>query len=508
MMKKSTHNLFEFIPNKDNYCIKIKVPIVLEIPKTESNRKLLAVFLRLIFFACCENLFTFQEIANILGFNDRRDIDNYYREFKKKGYDFLGLLTRKVDLSKYVDIIQKIVIDNPFLTVPELFLIFKGKFPLVKMCAVSFNKYLSQANTCLILQSIHKNISKKGNYWDKNHLFSYLLKNNENPVVKKRIEEMKESEIETKPEKVSVKIKLSTQTKSFLVKFLVGASMSYQMIAFIMGMSKSNVRKLVYRDPYFYQLLLSSIVRYSGIISVDEKYVKLNGVFLYVFSAVDDKTGIPLMVQLYPQKNADSWKIFFTLFKKHYGNPSLIISDGCPSLAKGRKEVFPKVSFQYCKFHKMKNLIKNIYQSEKDIKLIKKIINKLKQVFNRQTVGARRKALLELEKMITGTAKEYFISSFMGQWKHLTKSYTSNAAERWNKKIDKVISGKYGLKTPETIEQLVHCLWFRELITNGKVHLDSKSIISTINIPKFSQEMIEINHMEQLFDIKAYRKVA
>ena len=104
--------------------------------------------------------------------------------------------------------------------------------------------------------------------------------------------------------------------------------------------------------------------------------------------------------------------------------------------------------------------------------------------------------------MLSGDVKDYFDKKIKKKWKHLTKSLTSNAAERWNKKIKKIVSGKYGLKTPETISLLVNCLWFKELIMNGKIHLDSESTISNLNITELCQEMIPIKQLDQLFERK------
>ena len=144
----------------------------------------------------------------------------------------------------------------------------------------------------------------------------------------------------------------------------------------------------------------------------------------------------------------------------------------------------------------------------RDPKTVKLAITKLKQVFARETRGGRRKALLELERMLSGEVKDYLDERIMKVWKHLTKSLTSNAAERWNRKIEKIVSGKYGLKRPETIQQLVYCLWFKELITNGKHHLAQDSTIACLNISKICQEMISNKHLERLFSTDRQIKVA
>lgn len=503
-ISKETHKIHN---DNDHYRITIQQPVTISIPKTQDNKKILSVFLRHCFNDSSEHYFTFQEIANVVELNDRRDVDNYYREFNRKKGDFKKLISRKVDLLECVDLIQSLIIQNPFLQPTELYQMFLKKHPDYKMSYNCFVKYLSQTNTHVILQSIHKHLNKN-NTWDSEYLMSYLLAHIENPVIQKKIMNMNIATKNNSNEQFHSKINLSTDNKSYLVKFLIGAGLSYSLIAFILGIKKSYVNKLAHRMEDFHYLLLSSIDKYSGSICVDEKYVKLNGKFGFVFSAVDKDTGIPLLVMFFEEKTHISWQTFFTIFKSHYTTPKLIVSDGCPSLGKARQLVFPHVPFQYCKFHKIKNMIKNAFKNVKDMKKVREIIDKVKQVFSRETIGGRRKALLELEKMLFGELKEYFNEHFKKEWKHLTKSLTNNAAERWNRKIKRIVSGKYGLKSPKTIQMLMNCLWFKELIMRGHSHLSNETIISKLNITDICQDMIPETRLEHYFSTNKQKKVA
>ena len=454
---------------EENYVkICFHIPICIKIPAKKGVVKLLSVLLRLIVDEKDKPMFSFQNIADMLGFKDRRDIDNYYREFKQKDCSFASLLARKAELSEHKDIIQDLFVQNPLLPVSELYMLFNSKHPDIKMSQSSFNKYFGELNAYSVSQHIHKCIDKKDRQFDNDYLITYLAKNIDEPVIKKKILDMEQEKKKEQPKTPKSNNSIQTSLLSFLVLFLVGSGMSYDLIAFMLNISKSYVYKLVYNIHDINRLILSSINKWSGKICVDEKYVKLDGTWRYVFSIVDAVTGVPLLVDYFENKTSQSWQVFFTRFKQMYGTPKLIVSDGCLSLAKGRIAVFPNVPYQYCKFHKMRNLIKKIYMNIRDPKTVKLAITKLKQVFARETRGGRRKALLELERMLSGEVKDYLDERIMKVWKHLTKSLTSNAAERWNRKIEKIVSGKYGLKRPETIQQLVYCLWFKELITNGR----------------------------------------
>jgi len=437
----------------------------------------------------------------MLGYKDRRDVDNYFREFCSKGQDFLSFITRKSELSKYVIDIQEFVLANLFLAPTELYTMFMEKHQEIKMSQPTFNKYLTQMDTHQVLQHLHKCLDKNTAHFKNEHVITYLANNISESVVKKKIEVIQKEQKPQKSNHKATNMSLKTTTLCYLVMFLVGSGMSYDLISFVFGISKSYVYKLLRNIPRIDQMILESIRRWSGKLCVDEKFVKHNGKWCYVFSAVDFTTGIPLLVRYFENRTAVSWTLFFTEFKQKFSTPNLIVTDECPSIASGRLTVFSKVPFQCCKFHKMKNFISKIYEHEKDPEMRKLLINKLKQAFSRKTTGNRRKALMELSKIVYGNLKIFFQYAVLGQWKHLRKSLTSNTAERWNRKIKKIVSGKYGLKSPETIQLLINCLWFKEIIMNGQIHLSPKSMLSNLNISKICQEKISNKRMEHLFSI-------
>lgn len=67
----------------------------LEVVDTWNNRKLLMILLRLLKGADGKPLMTFEEIAKALGYADRRNVNNFFREFQQCGMDFLEYLRRK-----------------------------------------------------------------------------------------------------------------------------------------------------------------------------------------------------------------------------------------------------------------------------------------------------------------------------------------------------------------------------------------------------------------------------
>jgi transposase-like protein len=143
--------------------------------------------------------------------------------------------------------------------------------------------------------------------------------------------------------------------KCILIMFLIASGLNYEVLTILFGVSKASIHNWFHTLTGMKALMLKSIVRWSGVISIDEKWIKINGKWHYILSVVDNVTGFPLFFTLVTNLKAETWEIFFRRFYQLYGKPDLIISDGSNSLAKARKIVFPSVSFQLCKFHKLKN---------------------------------------------------------------------------------------------------------------------------------------------------------
>ena len=90
---------------------------------------------------------------------------------------------------------------------------------------------------------------------------------------------------------------------------------------------------------------------------------------------------------------------------------------------------------------------------------------------------------------------------FLKHWRHLSKNLTSNVSERFNRKIKKALSRRYGLKSEETVLAIIYSLWLKELIVKGKLNINKDSFIANLNIGLICQENLDTEHIEALFKI-------
>jgi len=483
----------------DHIEVSIKVPIRFRLPNTVANNKLIMVFLRLLLRKDGSQLCTFQGIAHFLGYADRRDVNNFWREFEDQGFDILAFLSRKVDLVACVPLIEDFVARNILLPVTEMHRKFVEKHA-IKMSLVTFQKYLSQTCSLKLLRLTQKLLLEKTCGSGAVSILRLLADQHNVPVISDGLLEQAKVK-RTEPTIASgLNSGLKRINLCMLVHYLVGSGMNLQTIALLLNVSKSTVSNLWHEIKDLPSLILNSIAKWSGKISIDEKYIKINNVPHYVITIVDFVTKLPLYTDIYPNTTKESYEECLRTFKQIYKkNPSLIVSDGSQSLKAGRLAVFPSVPHQLCKFHKIRNLFARISKCHLPEAEERRFKIKVIKVFRRNTVSGRKKGMRELITILPKSAAEYVVSNIIKHWPNLSKSLTSNASERYNRKIKKVMSGRYGLKSVETAANLANSLWLKELIDKGQHILQDDSLIASLNISQICQEKLDWQNLDLLF---------
>lgn len=445
-MIKSQEDTISVESRGDLLSVNISCPIQFDIKDTQNNRKLLYVLLRLFKKENGQNIATFQKISNLFGLKSRQDSNNFYREFQEIEEDFLYYLQRKKKLGEAFPLIEAQLLKNPLLTMSEHFKMFTQKHPEIQISYLSFTKYASEIDAVKLKKRFEQLLTKKVVKPDAERFLKEIIedestsKDNRKTIVQ-TFPKLQEDDKKVKKE-ISFLKNTSRFSINFLVLFLIGSSLSYNTLSILMGVSKATIHNLFYGISFLKRLLRNSIKWWSGVISTDEKWLKINNKWYYVLSIIDDKTGFLLDYMVVSDLKKDTWKLFFDRFYRHYGKPNLIISDGSEAIAGAIKQVFPKTNHQLCKFHKLKNLMDRIYKyssTKKERKRWEKLAN---GIFRNKTSFGQKRAAKKLIEISSPEVASYIEKSILNKWKHLTKGYTSNSAERWNRKIEKVTQGR------------------------------------------------------------------
>lgn len=496
--------------NDDLLTIHINCPATFEIKDTKNNLKVLYILLRLFKSQKGKNLVTFSRISALFGLKSRQDSNNFYRDFLASGEDILHFLQRKKKLNKAFPIIEKQILANPLLPIGEHFKEFLRCNPEFKMTEATFKSYASRIDALKIKKRYDQLITKKEIKPDKERFLKEIIEEEATSTQQRKtilsvFPELQQEQKEVVKE-ASFLSHFDKFGKNIIVMYLIACGLNYQTLGLLMGVSKATIHNVFYSLSFLKRLLLNSIKWWSGEIATDEKWLKINKKWYYVISIVDNRTGFPLYFQVVSDLTASTWKIFFQRFYKIYGKPRLIISDGSGSIAKALKDVFPDSNHQLCKFHKLKNLTKRIYQSHTSSKEKKKMFRLVNGIFKNTTYFGRKRAARKLIEISPDNVSKYVENSILEKWNQLTKGYTSNSAERWNRKIEKVTQGRYGLKSEKFVVQLITSLWLKEAVQN-KIHL-RQSFVHNVNIRRLSQENLQMCNVIELFKHKLLGKVA
>ena len=245
-------------------------------------------------------ILSFIKISNLFDLKARQDSNNYYREFLASEEDFGDFLKRKRRLGEAYPFIESQVLKSPFLSISEHFVTFTNNYPKYKMSRPTFKSYYDNIPASKLKDANDKYLQKGNISYNKVKIIREIIR--EDPLTnqsKRKIEavfpeESKESNSEKKQIYLNYKEVLGRYSLQLLIVYLSSCGVSFDVLSYLFGVSKSTIHNWFYTLGSIKQMILDSIIGWSGEICVDEKWVKISGVWHYVLSVVDNKTGFPL----------------------------------------------------------------------------------------------------------------------------------------------------------------------------------------------------------------------
>ena len=479
-----------------------------EFQNTGDNQKALFVFLRLL--SCPETgkkLFTYQQLADAFGKNDRRDIDNFVREFHTRGGDFLRYLARKdTKKDRLFPVIERQVLEAVLLSPAEHYRFFCETHPHERICEKTFRDYVNEIAATKLLKRVRRLGFKDEQHLDMRRYLQELMGL---PVLSRvRRKEVVETFPELEPfstshargERGRRVSSACLEAKVFAVVFYA-CGLSQEMLALLLGVGTTSIHNWIYSicsEEVEWQII-REIALWSGQVSFDEKWIKIKGTWYFVLCAVDSVSGFPLLMDLSPTLDTVSWTRFFKRFKALYGVPNLIQCDGSHALAAGRKIVFAKVRYQLCKFHKLKNLITRLRHHIHDPKLLKRCHRLARHLFSNGWVSSRKQAAQKLRNLAGDPIALYLDEHILSCWRNLTLSLTSNASERFNRKLEKAASARYGIPSVESARVILRSVWLKDVLLNGQQHLQATSELRGIDVSRICQEHVDTRNILHFF---------
>jgi transposase-like protein len=493
--------------NETTMCIRSQA-FCCEIQQTDENQKALFVFFRLL--SCAETgkaLFTYQQLADAFGKKDRRAIENFVRDFRKRGGDFLTYLARKnPKKDRLFPVIERQILDAVLLSPAEQYRIFCETHPQEQVCEQTFRSYVNDIAVTKILKRVRQLGFKQEQRLDVRRYLQELLELPSLSRVKRK--EVVASFPELEPfstsqarRKQGERLASACLGAKLLGVVLYACGLSQEILALLFGVGKTSSHNWIYSicAEELDWHIIRDIARWSGQVSFDEKWIKLKGAWYFVLCAVDSVSGFPLLMDLYPTLDTLSGTLFFKRFKALYGVPNLIQSDGSQALAVARETEFSGTRYQLCKFHKLKNLMKRLRQSIQEPKHLKRYHRLAKNIFSNGWVRSRKSATQTLRKLAGEPMSSSLDAHILSGWRSLTMSVTSNVSERLNRKIEKSVSARYGIPSEESARVILRALWLKESLFHGQQHFEVTSELRTIDLSRICQEHVETSRILHFF---------
>jgi transposase-like protein len=435
-------------------------------------------------------LVTYEHLAQELGYADRRNVHNFWAEFEACGGDLSAFLQRrkKVD-AEVVERCEQIWKAHPLWSCAQVLAEFKRRWPEpgAELSEQNIRTAGHQVGFLGVQQVLRRQLAEGKAHYKEPMLLEALFEMADTsaqaraaealPVhgLPERLESVSPCEGQQEslaaPAEASVAALEETLLQgevspSKLAELWQGATgavllafilyyhgLSLEVIGRFFGVHKTTVmRWLSPLAQVNWQAAVQQGKRFfSGTVAVDEKWIKIAGVWWYLFVAVDHVSGLPLHVALLPS-NAKPYCMLFLFQLKALGyRPKVIITDGWDAYVQAIAHVFPDAEHLLCRFHALRAAFRRLRKHLPSGKARRPWANKLKGLFRTPSKRTVRRRLSKLEGEAHNGPAQAVVARLLAKLPQLLPAVgstwrptTSNAAERFLGAFDRF----YRLKGP------------------------------------------------------------
>ena len=472
--------------------LQIKLPggLWLEMADSWSNRRGLMVFLRCLRRPDGRFLMTFEAIAGQLGYADRRNVHNFWAEFEACEEDVGAYLRRKKKVNdEVIALCEQIWKAHPLWSAVDVYEELVRRFPdrgadlneqnvrtaghqigflgvqqVIKRQLAEGKVHIQQP---LLLEALFELADAGAQAQAETAGLAEPIREALEAVRPQGAEEaVEEKAREVAAEALQTSLLEGEASPSALAKLWEGMSgrmmlcfvlyhrgLSLEVIGSFFGVHKTTVMRWL--EP-FSHLCWQEVVQqgkrfFSGIVAIDEKWIQIDGVWWYLFAAVDHVSGFPLHVALFPSNSKDYCKAFLLQVKALGYTPKTIITDGWDAYVEAIGRVFPNAEHLLCRFHALRSAFRKLREAIGNWKARKGFVESLKGLFHTPSKRTVKRRMEKLQAQAAGTPAEGVIARLFAKLPKLLPAVgstfrpsTSNAAERFLGAFDRF----YRLKGP------------------------------------------------------------
>jgi transposase-like protein len=460
----------------------------LELPDTWANRRGAMILSRSLCQADGSPLVTYEHIAQELGYADRRNVHNFQAEFEACGGDLAAFFQRrkKVD-AEVVARCEHIWQAHPLWSCAQVLAEYRRRWPEAgeQLSEPNIRTAGHQVGFLGVQQMLRRQLAEGDVQYQEPVLMAALFdladagaqaRAAEAPpvhAIPEVLEAVLPSGVEPAPPEVQADPSVTALeatllqgevSPSKLAQLWEGATgamllafilyyhgVSLEVIGRFFSVHKTTVmRWLSPLAQVNWQVAVQQGTRFfSGTVAVDEKWIKIAGVWWYLFVAVDHVSGLPLHVALLPS-NAKPYCTLFLLQLKALGyRPKVIITDGWDAYVTAIARVFPDAEHLLCRFHALRAAFRRLRAHVPGGQARRLWADKLKALFRTPSKRTVSRRLDTLQVDAQDSPVQAVVDRLLAKLPQLLPAVgstwrptTSNAAERFLGAFDRFYRAK------------------------------------------------------------------
>jgi transposase-like protein len=386
-----------------------------EIRDTWANRKVLFIILRLLRSPeTGKALFTYQCIADAFGYADRRNIHNFWQEFQQCVEDFESYLRRKRKVTAEVVTALQVALSHDLLAAKEsLARAVNRCLKRTDISAANVEAGLEQISCAQVRRLLRQQLEAgRVRYKERFVLQELLSRACSAPALGKR------AGLEAEPLSGGMTLSDPTAIRKLISPQVEIEALPHNLcvLVFVMslwwwgvplsalgawcGVHKTTILRQILGLalalwPYLQSWLQSRIK--AGKAYLDEKWIKIRGVWYYWYVVLDVDTNLPILQTLLATRSETAVEYVVFQLRQIKKLPSVIITDGLAAY----QTVFGKlddVRHFLCRFHHQQGVTRWVKQHFSDKEERKERQHMMKRVFqtsDKRTVTRRLTRLKE-----------------------------------------------------------------------------------------------------------------
>ncbi|RPJ36660.1 MAG: DDE domain-containing protein [Planctomycetaceae bacterium] len=461
----------------DTLCILLPMGLWFELPDTWANRRGAMIVLRGLRRRDGWPLVTYEHLAHALGYADRRNVHNFWAEFEACGADLAAFFQRrkKVD-AEVVAHCEQIWQAHPLWSCAQVLTEFRRRWPEqgAQLSEQNIRTAGHQVGFLGVQQVLRRQLAEGDVHyqepmllealWEMAHAGAQAQAAEALPVhpLPERLAVVSPSGAGQEPMAAPTDASIAAledtllhgevspsklaqlwagPTGAMLLAFLLYYhGVSLEVIGRFFDVHKTTVMRWL--SPLA-QLNWQAAVHqgrrfFSGTVAVDEKWLKIAGLWWYLFVAVDHVSGLPLHVTLLPSNATPSCALFLLQLKALGYHPKVIITDGWDAYVQAIARVFPHAQHLLCRFHALRAAFRRLRAHVPSGQARRLWTEKLTGLFRTPSKRTVRRRLDRLQAETHGSPTQAVVARLLAKLPQLLPAVgstwrptTSNAAERF-----------------------------------------------------------------------------